>query len=97
MRKIYFTLDEQNYVTGWGSSRSTENDIELELDNDHEFFKTEFSCWKYENGELVVDEEKRQRLIEEYEREQNKPSSQDRIEALENALLDLILRGDDDD
>ena len=50
-----------------------------------------------ENGELVFDEEKQQRLIEEYEREQNKPTEQERIEALENALLELILRSDSDD
>ena len=97
MRKIYFTLDEQNYVTGWGSSRSTENDIEIDISSDHEFFKTDFSCWKYENGELVFDEEKRQRLIGEYKREQNKPTDKERLEALENALLELILRGDDND
>jgi len=94
---IYITLNENGYVNGWGSTRSTENDIELELDENHEFFKTDYQCWKYENGELVFDEEKQQRLIEEYEREQNKPTEQERIEALENALLELILRSDSDD
>jgi len=81
--KIYLTLDENGYVDGWGSTRSTENDIELELDNDHEFFKTDFSCWKYEDGKLVFDEERQQKLIEEYEREQNKPTDEERLEALE--------------
>ena len=80
-----------------GSTRSTENDIELELDNDHEFFKTDYQCWKYVDGELVFDEEKQRQLIEAYKREQNKPSSQERLEALENALLELILRSDNDD
>lgn len=95
--KVYIYIDENSYVNGWSSTRSTENDIELELDNDHEFFKTDFACWKYEDGELVFDEEKRQKLIEEFEREQNIPTEQERIEALEKALLELILRGDDDD
>lgn len=93
--KIYFTLDENGYVDGWGSTSSrVDNEIEIELDDTHEFFKTDFACWKYEDGELVFDEEKRQRLIEEYEREQNKPTELERLEALENAVLELILRGD---
>ena len=95
--KIYFTLDDDGYVNGWGSTRSTEKDIEIELDDTHEFFKTDFACWKYEDGELVFDEERQQKLIEEYEREQNKPSSQERLEALENALLEIILGSDNDD
>ena len=94
---IYITLDEKSYVNGWGSTRSSDNDIEIELDDNHEFFKTDFACWKYENNELVFDEEKQKQLIEEYEREKNRPSEQERIEALENALLELILRGDNDD
>ena len=95
--KIYFTLDDDGYVNGWGSTRSSVNDIEVELDDNHEFFDTDFACWKYENSELVFDEEKQQKLIEEFEREQNKPTELERLEALENALLELILRGDDDD
>ena len=92
--KIYLTLDEDGYVDGWGNSRSSENDIEIELDDTHKFFKTDFACWKYEDGELVFDEERQQKLIEEYEREQNKPTELERLEALENAMLELILRGD---
>ena len=94
---VYIALDENGYVNGWGSTRSSENDIEIELDDNHEFFKTDFSCWKYENGELVFDEEKQKQLIEEYERGQNRPSEQERIEALENALLELILERDNID
>jgi len=96
--KIYITLDKNGYVDGWGSTSShVDDEVEIELDDTHEFFKTDFSCWKYENGELVFDEEKQKQLIEEYEREKNRPSEQERIEALENALLELILRSDDDD
>ena len=94
---IYITINENGYVNGWGSTRSTENDIELELDENHEFFKTDYQCWKYVDGELVFDEEKQKQLIEEYEREQNKPTDKERLEALENALLELILRSDSDD
>src|SRR5690554_702896 len=96
--KIYFTLDDDGYVNGWGSTSShIDNEIEVDLDENHEFFKTDFACWKYENGELVFDGERQQKLIAEYEQEQNKPTELERLEALESALLELILRGDDDD
>ena len=96
--KIHLTLDENGYVDGWGSTSShVDNEVEIELDDTHKFFKTDFACWKYEDGKLVFDEERQQKLIEEYEREQNRPCEQERIEALENALLELILRSDDDD
>lgn len=95
---VYITLDENGYVDGWGSTSShVDNEIEIDLDENHEFFKTDSACWKYENGELVFDEEKQKQLIKEYEREQNKPSEQERIEALESALLELILRSDNID
>lgn len=85
---VYIAVDENSYVNGWGSTRSSENDIEIELDDTHEFFKTDFSCWKYENGELVFDEEKQKQLIEEYEREQNKPSESDMLTL---AILELAV------
>ena len=88
---IYFTVDENNYVDGWGSTRSNADEIELELDDKHEFFTTDSRCWKYENGELMFDEERKQQLVDEYEQEQNKPSEKERLEALENALLELVL------
>ena len=85
---IYITLNENGYIDGWGSTRSSDNDIEIELDDNHEFFKTDFSCWKYENGELVFDEEKQKQLIKEYEREQNKPSESDMLTL---AILELAV------
>ena len=94
---VYITLDENGYVNGWGSTRSSDSDIEIELDDNHEFFKTDFSCWKYENGELIFDEERQQQFINERLQEENKPTYQERLEALENALLELILRSDNDD
>lgn len=86
-------LDENGYVDGWGSTRSSENDIEIELDNNHEFFKTDSACWKYVDGELVFDEERQQKLIEEYEREQNKPSELDTLALAIMELGKLILNG----
>lgn len=91
--KIYLTLDENGYVSMFGSTRSTEKDIELDLADDHDFFKTDHQCWRYESGELVFDEEKRQRLIEEYEREKNKPSELDMLALAVMELGQLIMNG----
>ena len=68
--KIYLTLDENGYVDGWGSTSShVDNEIEIDLAENHDFFKTDFACWKHENGELVFGEEKQKQLIEEYAEE----------------------------
>jgi len=90
---IYITLNENGYINGWGSTRSSDNDIEIELDDNHEFFKTDFACWKYENGELVFDEEKQKQLTEEYEREKNKPSELDMLALAVMELGQLIMNG----
>ena len=74
-----------------------DNNIELELDKNHAFFNSDCRCWKYKNGELIFDKEKQLKLIDEFKNIEEKPTTQERIEALENALLELILRGDDDD
>ena len=91
--KVYLYIDENSYVNGWSSTQTSDNDIEIELDDTHEFFKTDFACWKYEDGELVFDEEKRQRLIEEYEREKNRPSELDTLALAIMELGKLILNG----
>ena len=95
--KIYITLDKNGYVDGWGSTSShVDDEVEIELDDTHKFFKTDSACWKYENGELVFDEERQQKLIEEYEREQGRPSE---LDMLALAILELAaelekLKGD---
>lgn len=90
---VYIALDENGYVNGWGSTRSSDNDIEIELDDNHEFFKTDYQCWKYVDGELVFDEEKQKQLIEEYEREKNKPSELDMLALAVMELGQLIMNG----
>lgn len=90
---LYLEIGENGYIEGWGTTKSTDDDVEIELDENHDFFKTDVHCWKYENGELVFDEEKRQKLIEEYEREQKKPSESDMLALAIMELGKLILNG----
>jgi len=90
---IYIQIGENRYIDGWGTTKSTDDDVQIELDENHELFKTDIHCWKYENGELVFDEEKRQKLIEEYEREQKKPSESDMLALAIMELGQLIMNG----
>lgn len=90
---IYIQIGENGYIDGWGTTKSTDDDVQIELDENHEFFKKDIHCWKYEDGELVFDEERQQKLIEEYEREQNKPSELDSLALAIMELGKLILNG----
>lgn len=77
MVKVYIGLDDDNYVNGWGSLRSSEEDIKLALGEDHSFFSSDIYCWKYADGDLIFDEERKQHLIEQYEKENTKLSADD--------------------
>lgn len=74
---IYFNVNDNGYLDGWGSTRSTDDEIELDLPKGHDFFNSDHQAWKYENEELIFDEERKQQLIDEYEYEQNKLSIDD--------------------
>lgn len=83
---IYLNLTDDDYVDGWGSNRSNESEIEINLDEEHDFFNSDIHCWKYEDDELVFDEEKKQKLVKEREMEEFKPL---KSEINEMALLEL--------
>lgn len=82
---IYFTL-KNGYVNGWGTTPSGEgNEIKLEVDKDHEVLHNP-EIFKYENGELIKDEERQKKLKRETEKEENRPTGE---EINEMALLEL--------
>lgn len=101
MIKIYFNLDE-GYLDGWSSTSSrSENEYSLLVEKDHEVLQNA-RIFKFEDGELIRDEERKQQLIDEHEQEQNKPSElaalQKDNEVLAMAVLELsqtILSGSD--
>lgn len=83
---IYFTVDKDGFLDGWGSTRSNENEIELRVNEDHELFDSDPAIFKYADGELIKDEEKRRQLKEKYEQEQSKLSDEE-LNAL--AIMEL--------
>ena len=94
MITIYFSLDENGYLDGWGSTSSkTETEIELEIDRNHVFFDSDSCAFKYIDGELVEDKARRQRLIEEHEKEESKLSKEDINSIAIMELAQLIMMG----
>lgn len=99
---IYFELDDDGYLNGWGSTRSNENEIALELDEGHKFFNDYSILYKYVDGKIVKDEEKEQQLIDENEEEMDKPSELELLrqenEMLAMAVMELtatLMKGGD--
>src|SRR5699024_1269887 len=91
---IYLSIDEDGYLTGWGSMES-DSTIKHTISNDHEALINP-EIFKYEDGELIKDEEKQKELIKEREEEENAPSKIDELIESDNtnalATMDLSER-----
>ena len=89
---IYIYIDDNNYLTGWSSTRSSDDDIEINVYRNHEALQNP-EVFKYVDGELIKDEERQQELIEEREENENKPSELEQLrkenDELAMALMDL--------
>lgn len=84
--KIYFFLENNGYVYGGISYRPMKNAIEADVPEDHEIFSSDSNAFKYKDGELIKDEERRKRLKENAEKDRNKLTD---VEMNEQALLEL--------
>src|SRR5699024_6480502 len=73
---IYINLDDDNYLTGWGSTQSNCN-IKIYIPDEETLSNPEI--FKYEDGELIKDEEKQKEIIKEREEEKNAPSKIDEL------------------
>lgn len=92
MRKIYFTVDENNRLNELSStSTRKENEFCIEVDDNHEVLLGNYEIFKYENGELIKDEEYQEELIEEEEERQNKPNDEEMNAIALMELTELIM------
>lgn len=87
MKKIYFAVDENGYLT-YSSPNPSPNpaEISLEVEENHEAFKNPF-VFKYENGVLVKDEELQKKEIEKANILKNKPDIEKEIADLWYAVM----------
>lgn len=89
--KIFLAIRDSR-VIGYGSTPTSETDIEMTVSNDHEVLQNPF-IFRVENGQLVKDEAYQQQLIQEKEERMNRQTTQQKLELIQNALDDLILGG----
>jgi hypothetical protein len=81
-----------NRVIGQGSKRGSASDVEFEVPEGHEVLRNPF-IFKLEGNQLVKDEAYKQQLIQEQEDQKNKPSLEQRLNLLQQAIDSIILGG----
>lgn len=81
---VFISLDDDNYTQGWGSTRGNDRDLEIDLPEDHDFFKSivTMQSYKVENGVLVKDIHREAELIAKRLEERNKPSDKELLQTL---------------
>ena len=85
-----FVQVKDGRVNGWGSTRGNATDIEMDIPSNHEMIKNPF-VFTYQNGQFTKDENYQQQLVNEQEKQDNKPSIEEQLQLLQKAIDDLIL------
>lgn len=89
--KIYLSVRDGR-VIGYGSTRTNELDLEMNVPNGHEVLENPF-IFKVEDGQLVKDEAYQEQLTQEKEERANRQTTAQKLELMQRALDDLILGG----
>lgn len=87
--KIYIDVEESGRIIGYGSTSFSDSCIEIEVDEDHPVIEA-YGQYKYIDGKLF---KMPQEEIDAIYNKPNPPSDQERIEELENIILQLLMRG----
>lgn len=85
--RVFINVGTDRRVTGWGSTRGNASDVELNIPDNHEFFKNPF-IYKVVFGTLVKDEAYQKEQVEQKEEAKNKPTE---IEVLQEENTELKL------
>jgi hypothetical protein len=84
--------DEQKFVTSLGMTRSIPEEVELTVDDTHEVLRNPF-IFRYKKGQLVKDTLYQQQQIKEKQDRKSLPTTEQKLEAMQQALDELILGG----
>lgn len=87
--KVFFSADAEGRVLGWGTSPSTDNHIEVELDTEADELKSPLSYVIHE-GELMHDDEYHALILEEERKLAEKPSITEEVDALKSVSSALL-------
>lgn len=85
--KIFIQVQDGR-INGWGSTKGNKNDVEIDVENNHEVLKNPF-IFNYKNGHLIKDEVFQQELMQKQEELKNKPSTEQQLEQLKKENADL--------
>jgi hypothetical protein len=85
--KVFFNVGQDNRITGWGSTKGSDNDVELDLPEDHEAVRNPY-IFRYENGELIKDSEWQEIQIQKQEGRKNAPSTDAQVAELTFQLME---------
>lgn len=81
MRTIYISVDSENVVVGWATSRGMDSEIEIKIEEEHPFLKNSFA-YRYVDGVLYYDAELADRL-------NNPEKMPDPVEVLQQEVAEL--------
>jgi transcription termination factor NusB len=90
MKTIFVSIDENNIVAGFGSTRGMESEIAVEIDDEHQFLNDNPFLYKLVDGTL---EKLPQEIIDNINNKPSNPTPEERITQLENVVLQLMMEG----
>lgn len=87
--RVFINVGADRRVTGWGSTRGNASDVELNVPDNHEFFKNPF-IYKVVFGTLVKDEAYQKEQVEQKEEAKKAPTDIEILQ-MENTELKMAL------
>jgi hypothetical protein len=90
--KAYIHVQEEGRVVGIATTRSMEQEIEVEVVEDHEVLRNPL-VFRYQRKQLVRDNVYEALLIKERQQRLSKPSLEERLTLVQKALDDMIMGG----
>ncbi|USK77675.1 hypothetical protein [Peribacillus frigoritolerans] len=85
--KVFFHIGPDNRIKGWGDTKGSENDLELDLPKDHEALRNPY-VFRYENGELIKDSDWQEIQIQKQQSRKSTPSKDVQIADLTYQLME---------
>lgn len=90
--KVYIHVQEEGRVVSYATTRSMEQEIEVEVAEDHDFLKNP-RIFRYQNKQLMRDNAYQEVLIKERQQRLSKPTVEEQLALLQKAMDDLIMGG----
>lgn len=90
--KAYILVQEEGRIIGIATSRSMDQEIEVEVATDHEVWNNP-RVFRYQKKNLMRDNVYEALLIKERQKRMSKPTLEEQISLVQKALDDIIMGG----